>query len=350
MMTRPAETISPRGDVIAGAIAGVLLLAVAALGRPAAAADAPTLRISRGFDLAELPLIVAEHEHLIEKQAIARNLGQVTVQWLPPGNLPVADSLAQNQADIATGIDLAIYVAAWDERAGTPQEIRALATLARMPYQLLSRNAAIATIRDFTAKDRIAVPAVKASLPAVMLEMAAAQEWGRDQYGKLDPITVALPDPAGVAALHAGSDGVTTHFTRVPYSDEERADRAVHRVMDSFDIAGPHSVGVLVTTAHFRDDNPQLCAAVIAAIDEAGVIIKQNPGTAAEIYVKAAGTESFTVEDLTDMLGDPDIGFAAAPAGMLHLARFLRQTSRLKHEPASWRELFFPEAHKLSGS
>ncbi len=42
---------------------------------PAAAADVLTLRISRGFDLAELPLVVAEHDHLIEKQALARGLG-----------------------------------------------------------------------------------------------------------------------------------------------------------------------------------------------------------------------------------------------------------------------------------
>jgi hypothetical protein len=60
-----------------------------------------------------------------------------------------------------------------------------------MPYQLLSRNPAIATIRDFTAKDRIAVPALKVSLPAVMLEMAAADEWGAAHYDKLDPLTVA---------------------------------------------------------------------------------------------------------------------------------------------------------------
>ncbi len=271
------------------------------------------------------------------------------MQWLPPGDASVADSLARGEADIAAGIDLAVFVAAWDERSGTPQEIRALATLARMPYVLLTRDAGIATIRDFTAKDRIGVTVVKASLPAVMLEMAAAQEWGAQRYDKLDALTVPLSDAAGVAALHAGTDGVTAHFSRLPYSDDESADRAVHRVMDSFDIAGPHSVGALIATARFRDANPLLCAAVAAALGEADEFIKHNRGAAAEMYVAAAKPQEFTVEELTDMLGDPDTAFNPAPAGMRRLAGFLRQIGRINHAPDSWQPLFFPEIYKLPG-
>ena len=59
---------------------------------------------------------------------------------------------------------------------------------------------------------------------------------------------------------------------------------AVHRVMDSFDIAGPHSVAVLATTAVFRDANPPLCAAIAAAIAEADDYIAHHRGAAAEIY------------------------------------------------------------------
>jgi len=336
------------------AVCGALLLGVLLPARPAAADI--TLRIARPLDLATLALIVAEHDHLIEKQAQARHLDAVTVQWLPATSGNPMDAIAAGMADIATADDLAGFVAAWDERAGTPREIRGLAALARMPYTLVSRNPAIATIRDFTQRDRIAVTAPKVSLPGVMLQMAAAQEWGIAQFGRLDGLAVARVDGEAAAALRTAKDGIDADFARLPYSDEERGDPAVHRVMDSFDIAGPHSIGAVVTTAHFRDDNPKLCAAVIAAIDEAGVFIKQKPGAAAEIYTKAVKSDTkavksddLAVEDLTDMLADPDMGFAAAPAGVLNLARFLRQTGRLKHEPESWQELFFPEAHKLAG-
>ena len=154
-----------------GAILVVLL--GFALAKPAAA-DVATLRVVVPPDLAALSLIVAAHDHLVEKQAAARGLAGVTVQWLTPNGGNPIEQLVNGQADVVATTDLVGFLLAWDERSGTPQEIRGLAALARMPYQLLSRNPAIATIRDFTAKDRIAVPALGVSLPAIMLEMASA--------------------------------------------------------------------------------------------------------------------------------------------------------------------------------
>jgi NitT/TauT family transport system substrate-binding protein len=105
-----------------------------------------------------------------------------------------------------------------------------------------------------------------------------------------------------------------------------------------------------LATMQYRDANPRLCAAVVAALSEADEFIKRSPGAAAEIYARALKDQPRSVEDLTDMLGDPDISFAPAPAGMVHLTDFLRQIGRLKHKPDSWQQLFFPEIYKLSGS
>jgi NitT/TauT family transport system substrate-binding protein len=330
------------------AIAGAALCAAA--WTSSASADPAILRISHGLDLAELPLLIVEHDKLIEKHVQARNLGPVTVRWLPPSNGPAADSLARGEADIAAAIDLAVFAASWDERSGTPREIRALAALARMPYVLLTRNPVIATIRDFGPKDRIAVPVVKASLPAVLLQMAAAQEWGPAHYDKLDPLTAAHSDIEAATDIHNVNATFDTSFIRLPHADDARADRAIHRVMDSFDIAGPHSVGAILTTMQYRDANPRLCAAVVAALSEADEFIKRSPGAAAEIYASMTRDQPRSIEDLTDMLGDPDIAYTPAPAGMVHLTDFLRQIGRLKHKPDSWQLLFFPEIYKLSGS
>ena len=332
--------------ILANAVLGALLLGLAA--RPVLA-DVATLRVVVPTDLAALSLIVAAHDHLVEKQADARGLGAVTVQWLTPNGGNPIDELLNGQADVVATTDLIGFLLAWDERSGVPQEIRGLAALARMPYELLSRNPAIATVRDFTAKDRIAVPALKASLPAVLLEMAAADEWGVAHYDKLDALTVARGSEEADAALHSGRSDIDTDFARTPYADEERGDPAIHRVMDSFDILGPHSVGVVLTTAQFRDANPALCAALVGALTEADGFIKAGRGAAAEIYDAADKKQEIPVEDLTDMLGDPDTSFAAAPAGVLTLVGFLHQIGRVRHSPDSWQQLFFPEIYKLPG-
>ena len=315
-----------------------------------AKADVATVRIVVPADLAALPLVVASHDHLFEQQAEARGLHGVTVQWLTPNGGNPIEQLLNGQADIVVTTDLVGFLLAWDERSGTPQEIRGLAALAQMPYELLSRNPTIQTIRNFTAKDRIAVPAVKTSLPAVMLEMAAADEWGAAHYDRLDPLTAAKTSDDADSALHSGKGDIDADFSRMPYADDERADPAIHRVMDSFDIGGPHSVALVVTTAPFRDTNPALCAALVGAITDADGFIKTGRGAAAEIYAAAQKNDDISVEDLTDMLGDPDTEFTAAPAGIQRITSFLHQIGRVRHSPDSWQLLFFPEIYKLPGS
>jgi NitT/TauT family transport system substrate-binding protein len=61
-------------------------------------------------------------------------------------------------------------------------------------------------------------------------------------------------------------------------------------------------------------------------------------------------TNDIPVEDLTDMLGDPDTAFSPAPAGMERLVSFLHQIGRVRHTTDSWQQLFFPEIYKLPGS
>jgi NitT/TauT family transport system substrate-binding protein len=215
---------------------------------------------------------------------------------------------------------------------------------------LVARKAAVNTIRDFHAGDHIAVPALKISGPMLMLEMAAAQEWGVEHYDKLDPLVVARPDEAASEALQSGKGNLDAHFSQTPYADDELANAAIHRVMDSFDIAGPHSAAALAVMARFHDANPKLCVAILSALEQADDLIKSKPGTAAEMYASVAKDQDVAIEDLTDMIGDPDLAYRTAPAGLMRLAEFMHQVGRLKHKPGSWKDLFFPEAHDLPGS
>ena len=345
-------------------VAAILLMTLLACASPARAETAE-LRLQRPLDLVALPLLIMEHEHLIERTAEAMGLGTVTVVWItpgsapgktdpsgppgPPGSIDPIQALAAAESDLVA-VDLAPFLLAADAAAETPGEIRALGALAERPYVLVTRNPAVQTIRDFGAADRIAVPALKTSGPALMLQMAAAQEWGLEHYDKLDPLTLARPDAAAAATLLSGTGDIDAHFSRSPYADDELANPAVHRVMDSFDIAGPHSAAVLAATVRFRTANPTLCAAILSALEEADDFIKKGPGAAAEIFAAMVKSGDITIEDLTDVIGDPDLAYRAAPAGVTRLAEFMHRIGRLKRRPAAWQDLFLPEARDLPGN
>jgi NitT/TauT family transport system substrate-binding protein len=329
-------------------VAAVLFLSVLLLGRQVLADSAP-LRLLRPADLSALPLFVMEHEHLIERTAEAMGLGTLKVTWSTAASDDTIEALAAGQADLVFADPVPFLIAA-DAGAGTPAEIRAIGAVAQRPYVLVTRNSAIRTIRDFTAADRIALPAPKISGPAVMLEMAAAQEWGIEQFDKLNRLTVARTDAAAAAALMSPKPDISTHFSRSPQADIELSDPAMHRIMDSFDIAGPHSTAVLVVTARFRGANRELIKAILSALQQADDFIKRSPGAAAEIFGSMSKDPAIPLEDLSDMIGDPDLAYTAAPTGMMRLADFLHRTGRLKRRPGSWQELFVPEARDLAGN
>ena len=293
-------------------------------------AETHAVRLLRPIDLSALPLLIMEHERLIERTAEAMGLGQVAVGWRAPEKADPIDELAAGQADFAAADLVPFLVAATaDPGSGAAAAIRALGAVARRPYVLVTRNPAIRTIRDFGPRDRIAVPALNLSGPAVMLDMAAAREWGIENHQRLARLAVAMPDESAAAALIAGKGEITAHFSRMPYVDRELGEPAINRVIDSFDIAGVHSATVLATTTRFRDANPELCKAVLSALQQACEFIETSPGAAAEIFAGMAPDGDIPPEELADMIGDPDLVYAAAPAGVMRIAEFMHRIGRL---------------------
>ncbi|HVC53877.1 MAG TPA: hypothetical protein VND87_17795 [Stellaceae bacterium] len=329
-------------------MAGILASLVLAAARPAAA-ETNEIRIARQYSLAQLPLMIIEKRKLIERQAEIMGLGAVKVTWMPPGKRGAVDMLLDGQVDLAP-VGIGRFIIAHDRKIGTPEELGGLAALAQVPYVLVTRNPSIKTILDFTDKDRIAVPASKTSGPALMLEMAAAQEWGIKHFDKLDPLVRARSDDEASFEMRTGQSEIDAHFSRSPDVDDELGTETIHRVMDSYDIAGPHTAEVLVTRRQFAQSNPKLCVAIFAALQEADELIRKNRGEAAELYVSMVGEDNISVEDFTDLIGDPDVAFTPAPAGIGHLADFMAQIHRIAHRPNSWKDLFFIDAQGTKGS
>src|SRR5690349_20204266 len=169
-----------RSKAILSLVAGAFALAV----QPA---DAAEIRLARQFSMGYLQLNVMEHQQLIEKHARALGLNDVKVSWSTfNGPAAINDALISGNIDIATGGVPGLMVL-WARTKGTPQEVRGISALSSQPFLLNTRNAGIKTIADFKDNDRIAVPAVRTSVQALTLQMAAAHKWGPKQFEKLDP-------------------------------------------------------------------------------------------------------------------------------------------------------------------
>src|SRR5207244_708789 len=105
--------------------------------------------------------------------------------------------------------------------------VKGVAALNSMPLYLNTINPAVKSIKDLSANDRIALPAVKVSIQAITLQMAAEKAFGPGEHGKLDPMTVSLGHSDGLAAMLSGKSEITAHFTSAPFMYQELDDKRV---------------------------------------------------------------------------------------------------------------------------
>ncbi|TMJ00251.1 MAG: ABC transporter substrate-binding protein [Alphaproteobacteria bacterium] len=329
-----------------------LVVAVVALAGTLAGARAevPEVRLSKQYGLPYLPFMVMEQFALLEKQAEKSGFA-LKVSWTTLSNATaMMDAILSGQMDFITP-GVPTLATMWDKTAGTPNEIRALSAVQSMPYVLVTRADHIKSIRDFSEKDRIALPAVKLTGHAIALQMAAAREWGREHYDRLDAITISLSHPDATAALLAGKGEINAHFASSPFYYIELATPGVHKVLHSYEVAGGrHTNGVLMASKKFYDANPKICAAVVAALDEANAFIKANPRKAAEIYIAMAKEKRSTLDEMEKMVSDPDVDYTTTPINVMKFVEFMNLAGTVKRKPSSWKDLFFPIAYERPGS
>jgi NitT/TauT family transport system substrate-binding protein len=86
-----------------------------------------------------------------------------------------------------------------------------------------------------------------------------------------------------------------------------------------------------------------------AALDEAQELIAKDKTAAATIYI--ANTKDKTpVADLVKILNGPDMVFSRTPSNTMKMANYFAHAGYIQRAPADWKEMFFPEAHKLNGN
>ena len=311
-----------------------------------ARADAPTVRVGIQYGLTYLPFAVIQHEQLIEKHARAAGLGEIKAVWnRSAGGNVLNDALLSGNLDfVATGFPS--FFILWSRGKGG-FNIGALASYGATPLLLITRNPAVKTIADFTAKDKIAVPAVKSSIQAILLQMAAQKQFGR--YDKLDSLTLSRSHPDAMIALLSDSGDVDSDFSAPPYQYEALKHPGIHVVTDSTRIfGGPLSNGILYLTQRYHEANPKMVAAMNQALREALALIDHDSRSAAQMYLDVTH-EKLSVAEILETLQAPGTVFDATPRGTMRFAEFMHKTGAIANVPTSWKDVFFPDAYDLPG-
>jgi NitT/TauT family transport system substrate-binding protein len=312
-----------------------------------AVAEVNEVRLAKQYGLGYLPLIIMEEHHLIEKHAKAAGLGDIKVSWATlGGGGAVMDALLSGSVDyISSGV--APLIVLWGKTHGAFKGVSALLST---PNYLNTNNPTVKTIRDLTGKDRIGLPTVKVSIQAIILQMAAAREFGQGHYSQLDRLTVSMKHPDAMAALLSGGSEITGHLTSPPFMFQELEDKRVHTVLNSYDVlGGPHTYLVFTTSQAFHDKNPKTYAAVFAALEEAVAYINKNKKASAEIYRKASKTKE-SLGDLLKELNQPTLSYTTTPQNITKFSDFMFKTETIKTRPNNWKDLFFPNVHGKKGS
>jgi len=332
------------------ALKALTMLAIAAAWPCAAMADATTVRVARQYGIGYLQMMVMEHERLLEKHARAQGVDDLKAVWSTYADGTVAnDGIISGNLDFAAG-GLGSFIVLWDRTRGL-LDVKGVAALNSMPMLLNTRNLNVRSIRDLTEQDRIAVAGVKVSSQAVTLQLAAAQAFGDAQWNKLDPLTVNMAHPTAAQALMSGRGEVTAHFASPPYQYDELAVPGMRTILNSYDVwGGPQTFIAVWTTTRFREQNPRVYAAFLAALAEATDIVNRQRATAAAIYLKLSGDRSKSADELIQMLANPQLRFTLAPENVLKFAAFKAKIGAIRVRPESWKELFFPDVHALPGT
>ena len=324
-------------------LAVIAALVATLCGSHQANAEATRLGVAKQFGLAYTQYMVMQDLSLIEKHAKAAGLGDITVEWATFRSSDVMnDALISGSVDFVS-LGIPGLVTIWSKTKGT-MDVKAATGLNVSPLMLMVRDPEIKSIKDFKEHHRIAMPAVKVSMQAIMLQMATAKEFGDAKFSALDHLTVSMAHPDATAAMLGGKSEIIANFSSSPFQYRQMKDPNIRRILTSTDLFDePLSFNVIATTSKFRTQNPKLYGAFLAALREATDFINTDKRRAAEVYIKVSGDKT-PIETLMEVLADPAIQYNTKVGGIGPFVSFMAKTGTLKNPPGDWREMFFPEA------
>ncbi len=326
----------------------VAVLMSAALIAPARA-EVSEINVAQQYGVSFLPLMVMERDKLVEKHAKAEGLGGVKVNWVKVAGPSVMNDGVISGAIQFIAVGAPSLITLWDKTQGNVQ-VKGVSAMTTYPLYLNVRNPNIKSVRDFSEKDKIAVPSIKVSTQAIMLQMEAAKIFGDANYAKLDPYTVGLSHPDALLALTNNTAGVDAHFTSSPFHEQEMKLPGVRTLTTNYEIlGGPATAVVIAASTKFRNENPKSYKAFYEALKEAIDTINRDKRAAAKVYLEQAKDSKDTVDDIYSMISAPNYMYTLMPQKVGKTAEFMHKIGAIKNKPSSWKDFFFPEIHGLPG-
>ena len=326
-------------------LSALLLLAIL----PPAAAESPEVNVAQQYGVSFLPLMVMERDKLVEKHAKAAGLGEVKLNWVKVAGPSVMNDGVVSGALQFIAVGAPSLITLWDKTKDSVG-VKGVSAMTTYPLYLNVRNPNVKSIRDFSDKDKIAVPSIKVSTQAILLQMEAAKAFGDANYARLDPLTVGLSHPDGLLAITNSTGGVDAHFTSSPFHEQEMKIPGIRLLMTSYDIlGGPATAVVIAASTRYREANPKTYKAFVDALMEAIETINKDKRAAAKIYLEQAKDTKDSVEDIYAMISASDYAYTLTPQKVYKTAEFMNKIGTIKSKPASWKDLFFPEVHGLQG-
>jgi sulfonate transport system substrate-binding protein len=322
-------------------------ITVAALSS-ASQAEVTEVVLGAQFGAVHLPAMAMESQRLVEKHLAASDLGNVKVTWVK-----LAGPASINDAMIAGTLHFACQgvpslAVIWDRTRGGIG-VKALGAVASNNNWLNTRDPKIRSLKDFTDKDRIAVPSIKVAAQTILTHIAAEKLWGVGNHTRLDHLFVALPNPEGMAAVMSQGHEVNANFTISPFHEAEMK-AGLTTVTSAFEIMGGPTTGLTFTSSEaFRTANPKVFAAVNSAFAEAIDWVNADKRRAAKLYIAITNEKKLSEDEFVAIISSKDMEYTRVPSRFGALTEFMHRTGYIKNNPASWKDLFFEEAHDLPG-
>jgi sulfonate transport system substrate-binding protein len=306
------------------------------------------VRIATQYGISYLPLTIMAERKLLESEG--KKLGlDLSTEWIRfTGGPPMNEALISGNLDFASG-GVGPMVTIW-ARTQSNLKVKGICAINSMPLYLNTINPDVKTIKDFTEKDRIALPAVRVSMQAVILQMAAEKTFGQGQEHKLDAWTVSLSHPDGLAQMMSGKSEITGHFTSAPFMYQELADKRVHRVLNSYDVfGGPHTFNVIWASSKLYEGEPKVVQAFLSAMRIAMKDIHDDPAGMAALWVKADKSK-LTPAEAEKIIRDPENKWTLTPEKVMVVADYMGRVKMIPVTPKSWKDMFINAVHDLPGS
>src|SRR5437764_554119 len=241
-------------------IAAAALLFV---GASAARAEIAEITVAQQFGVSFLPLMLMERDGLIEKHAKADGI-EVKTNWQKvAGPSVINDGLLSGNVHFGA-VGAPSLITLWWRTKGNVG-VKGVAAMTSYPLYFVTRNPELKSLKELSAKDKIAVPSVKISTQAIMLQMAAADLFGQSNYQKFDEYTVSLSHPDAMVALMNNTSGVNAHFATSPFYEQEMKLPGARVLTTSYDILGGRASALVAgATTKFHDANPKIYQAFLA--------------------------------------------------------------------------------------